>query len=105
MIAPRYLGLRVVIAKSFARIHWQNLANFGILALQFQDPADYDSIQQGRHPRPLDDLPGQLAPGKPVTASLPRDSRDLRLTHQLSARQIAMTLAGGRIPLSAGPDS
>ena len=45
-IAPRYLGLRVVIAKSFARIHWQNLANFGVLALEFDDPDDYDSIDQ-----------------------------------------------------------
>jgi aconitate hydratase len=100
VIAPRYLGLRVVIAKSFARIHWQNLANFGILALQFQDPGDYDSIQQG-DTLVLDDLPGQLAPGKPVTASFPRARRDLRLTHQLSARQIAMALAGGRIPLAS----
>ena len=45
-IAPRYLGLRVVIAKSFARIHWQNLANYGILALEFEDPDDYESIDQ-----------------------------------------------------------
>src|SRR5690349_1375013 len=46
-IAPRYLGLQMVIAKSFARIHWQNLANFGVLALEFADPADYDSVTQG----------------------------------------------------------
>src|SRR6202000_166565 len=46
-LTPRYLGLRVVIAKSYARIHWQNLANFGVLALEFDDPSDYDHIQQG----------------------------------------------------------
>ncbi|MBV8161972.1 MAG: aconitate hydratase, partial [Acidimicrobiia bacterium] len=46
-IAPRFLGLRAVIAKSFARIHWQNLVNFGILPLEFADPADYDRIVQG----------------------------------------------------------
>ncbi|MGH3952249.1 MAG: aconitate hydratase, partial [Pseudonocardiaceae bacterium] len=46
-ITPRYLGLRAVIAKSFARIHWQNLANFGILALEFADPGDYERIDQG----------------------------------------------------------
>jgi aconitase A len=45
-IAPRHLGLRVVIAKSFARIHWQNLANFGVLALEFGDADDYESINQ-----------------------------------------------------------
>ena len=46
-IAPRYLGLRAVIAESFARIHWQNLANFGVLAVEFADPADYDRIEAG----------------------------------------------------------
>src|SRR5699024_11114568 len=40
VIAPRYLGLKAVIAVSFARIHWQNLANFGIVPLEFDDPAD-----------------------------------------------------------------
>jgi predicted aconitate hydratase len=43
-IAPRYLGLRAVIAKGFARIHRQNLANFGVLPLIFKDPADYNRI-------------------------------------------------------------
>jgi aconitate hydratase len=98
VIAPRYLGLRVVIAKSFARIHWQNLANFGILALQFGDPGDYDSIEKGDVLR-LTGLRDQLAAGKPVMASA--DGRDLRLTHQLSERQVDMVLAGGRIPLAA----
>jgi aconitate hydratase len=46
-IAPRYLGLRAVIGKSFARIHWQNLANYGVLALEFENPGDYDTIDQG----------------------------------------------------------
>jgi aconitate hydratase len=45
-LAPRHLGLRAVIAKSFARIHWQNLANFGILPLTFADASDYDSVSQ-----------------------------------------------------------
>jgi len=98
VIAPRYLGLRVVIAKSFARIHWQNLANFGILALQFDNAGDYDSIERGDVLR-LDGLRDQLAAGKPVTAS--HDGRDLPLTHQLSERQVDMVLAGGRIPQAA----
>jgi aconitate hydratase len=54
-ITPRYLGLAVVIARSFARIHWQNLANFGILALEFANPADLDRIEPGDVLR-LDDL-------------------------------------------------
>jgi aconitate hydratase len=46
-LAPRYLGIRVKIAKSFARIHKANLVNFGILPLVFRDPADYDLLKQG----------------------------------------------------------
>jgi aconitate hydratase len=98
VIAPRYLGLRVVIAKSFARIHWQNLANFGILPLQFSDPGDYDTIGLDDVIL-LEDLPGQLSAGQPVTASA--GGQKLSLTHQLSERQIAMILVGGRIPQAA----
>ncbi len=46
-LAPLYLGVKAVIAKSFARIHRQNLINAGILPLELEDPADYDSISQG----------------------------------------------------------
>jgi aconitate hydratase len=46
-LAPRYLGLRVVLAKGIARIHWQNLVAFGILPLVFADPDDYDWIVAG----------------------------------------------------------
>jgi aconitate hydratase len=46
-IAPRYLGIRAKIAKSFARIHKANLINFGILPLTFKNPADYGSVNQG----------------------------------------------------------
>ncbi len=46
-LAPRYLGVRAKLAKSFARIHKANLCNFGILPLTFKDPGDYDLIQLG----------------------------------------------------------
>src|SRR5690606_30787980 len=46
-LAPRYLGLRMVLVKDFARIHWQNLINFGILPLQFANEADYDTLEAG----------------------------------------------------------
>ncbi|HEU5267181.1 MAG TPA: aconitate hydratase, partial [Jatrophihabitans sp.] len=98
-IAPRYLGLRVVIAKSFARIHWQNLANFGILALRFADPGDYDRIDQGDTLR-FENLHEQLRVGAPVEAAGP-EGKLLRLDHDLSERQIAMVRAGGWIPLAA----
>ena len=46
-LAPRYLGIRLKIAKSFARIHKANLINFGIVPLTFKDPADYDLLKEG----------------------------------------------------------
>ncbi len=46
-LAPKYLGVKAVIAKSFARIHLANLVNFGILPLTFADKQDYDGIAQG----------------------------------------------------------
>lgn len=46
-LAPRYLGIKAVIVKSFARIHLANLVNFGILPLVFENEADYDKIEQG----------------------------------------------------------
>ncbi|MFW6206294.1 MAG: aconitase family protein, partial [Gemmatimonadota bacterium] len=46
-IAPRHLGLRLVVAKGFARIHRQNLINFGVLPVVFRDPAAYDDLEQG----------------------------------------------------------
>jgi predicted aconitate hydratase len=46
-LAPRYLGVRAKITKSFARIHKANLCNFGILPLTFKDPRDYDKLSKG----------------------------------------------------------
>ncbi|HWC21029.1 MAG TPA: aconitate hydratase [Flexivirga sp.] len=97
VIAPRYLGLRVVIAKSFARIHWQNLANFGILALEFDDAGDYDDIQLG-DTLVLDGLHEALKGGDTVETGNSRSEASYKLRHQLSPRQVDMVLAGGRIP-------
>jgi aconitate hydratase len=46
-LAPRYLGVRAKIVKSFARIHKSNLCNFGILPLTFKDPKEYDTLDKG----------------------------------------------------------
>ncbi|MBB2891864.1 aconitate hydratase [Flexivirga oryzae] len=98
VIAPRYLGLRVVIAKSFARIHWQNLANFGILALELVDADDYDDIELG-DTLVLDGLHSALRAGDTVEAGSSRSEASYTLRHRLSSRQVDMVLAGGRIPL------
>jgi aconitate hydratase len=99
-ITPRYLGLQAVVAKSFARIHWQNLANFGVLALEFTEPADYDRID-----------PGDALVLEDVVETLPRSSElelhnktkeeVYKVHHSLSERQVHMVLAGGQIPLLA----
>ena len=101
VIAPRYLGLRVVVAKSFARIHWQNLANFGVLPLEFADPADADRIAQG-DVLGFSGLREALESSAQVSARL--NGEEIALTHRLSERQVAMVLAGGRIAQRAGED-
>ena len=99
-ITPRFLGLRVVIAKSFARIHWQNLANFGILALEFEDADDYDRIAQGDVLR-IDGVRDALKTGAPLAAHNQTQNVDVVLCHRLSERQVKAVLAGGVIPLVA----
>jgi aconitate hydratase len=96
-IVPRYLGLRLVIAKSYARIHWQNLANFGILPLQFTDEADYDSIAAGDE-LAVDDLHDALPAGTAITVRNQTRDAEYPTRHRLSPRQVAMILAGGQIP-------
>ena len=98
VIAPRHLGLRVVVAKSFARIHWQNLANFGVLPLEFADPAAAEQVGQG-DVLSFSGLDEALRAGTSVTARIGDDPIELR--HRLSNRQMEMVLAGGRIPYRA----
>jgi aconitate hydratase len=98
VIAPRYLGLRAVLAVSFARIHWQNLANFGVLALEFTDPEDYQSIEQG-DVLILEDLRNTLRRGSTVIRiHNSTRGRDYSTSHRLSVRQVRMVLAGGLLP-------
>lgn len=98
VLAPRFLGLKAVIAQSFARIHWQNLANFGILALEFDDPAEQEHITAGDTVE-LDGIHEALRHGSRLTASI--GGREVAVHHRLSERQVDMVLAGGRIPLAA----
>ena len=98
VIAPRHLGLRLVIAKSYARIHWQNLANFGVLAAEFADPADYDRIDSGDD-LSIDALTDALGSAAELTVHNRSKNADFTVRHRLSPRQVAMVLAGGQIPL------
>jgi aconitate hydratase len=102
VIAPRYLGLRAVLAVSFARIHWQNLASFGVLALEFADPADYERVDQD-DVLVLKDIRGAIASGTAVTVRNDTRGETFVARHRLSARQVELLLAGGLIPWLRDP--
>ena len=90
-LAPRHLGVRVVLTKSFARIHKANLINFGILPLTLADPSDYDTLKQGDVLRFEFEA---LAAGTPLCATASGDRR-IMLTHDLTGNEIAIIKAGG----------
>ncbi|HKH17376.1 MAG TPA: aconitate hydratase [Solirubrobacteraceae bacterium] len=95
-LVPAYLGLRAVIAKAFARIHGQNLVNFGVLPLLFCDPADHDGIEVGDVLR-IDGVRDAVGGGDPIdVVNTTRDHR-FRVRHELSPRQVRVVLAGGLI--------
>jgi aconitate hydratase len=91
-LAPRYLGLRVVVARSFARIHRQNLTNFGVLPLRLIEESDYDRLDTNMV-LTLEGLRHALRSGRPIRAAV--DGREIELVHDLSARQIDIVLQGG----------
>jgi aconitate hydratase len=97
-LAPRYLGLRLVAAKSFARIHWQNLINFGILPVTFENPVDYDDIQQGDEVE-MTGVQAALEAGSRLTLHNRTRGRAYTVTHALSPRQIQMVARGSLINL------
>ncbi len=96
-LAPMYLGVKAVVAKSFARIHRQNLINFGILPLILADPADYDRLQQ------LDEIEiydvVKTLRERRDSLQIVNSTRDLiiRVKHDLSDREREVILAGGRL--------
>jgi aconitate hydratase len=95
-LAPRSLGLRLVIARSIARIHAENLVNFGVLPLTIGDEGDEGKLQPGTTIRlrglhqALRDSPGEL--------DVQADGDTIRCHHALSPQQADVLLAGGSIP-------
>ncbi len=96
VLAPRYLGLRLVLAKSFARIHYQNLVNAGILALVFQDPQDYDRLDQ-EDVLEVEDVHDRVDASREVIVRVPAKDLELRAEHRMSERQRDIFHAGGLI--------
>jgi aconitate hydratase len=90
-LAPRHLGIRIVMAKSFARIHMANLINFGILPLIFTDPEDYDRVSMAST---ISLATKGIRPGETVNALL-ETGTTIRLTHELTEKDIAIIRIGG----------
>lgn len=94
-IAPRNLGLRIVLVKSFARIHRQNLVNYGVLPLMFAEPSDYERLDKG-DVLIARDLHRTLAKGDDVILEV-QGTDSISTRHDLTQKQIAVILEGGLI--------
>lgn len=92
-LAPLYLGIRAVVAKSFARIHMQNLVNFGLLPLIFTRDEDYEDIQAGDC-LVVEEARKQLGDGVIKVHNVTRSSAYV-MKHNLLERQMEIILAGG----------
>jgi len=96
-LAPMYLGVKAVIAKSFARIHRQNLINVGILPLKLDNAANYDAISQ-LDELEISDVAATLKSGGSSFTLLDKTTgASIPVTTDLSERERDMILAGGRL--------
>lgn len=93
-LVPLYLGIKAVIAKSFARIHAANLVNAGIVPLIFQNPADYDRIDQFDELE-LPGIRGEIEAGTEIVLINRTKNESYSLTAPLSDRSAKMILSGG----------
>lgn len=95
-LAPRYLGLKVALVKDFARIHRQNLINFGIVPLTFQNHADYHMLEPGDI-LVINNLSKYIQVDEPFSIGVKDKNITIEVTHGLTARQSEIVLAGGLI--------
>jgi len=93
-LAPLYLGVRAVIAVSFARIHRSNLINMGIIPLTFINPSDRENISQGDF-LIIDDLSERIKTGGQITLKNETNGRIIPLECKLGERERELLLAGG----------
>lgn len=93
-LAPMYLGVRAVISKSFARIHRDNLINFGIMPLTFKNPDDLDKIDANQR-LVLEHVIDNLKAGKDLTVKNETTGTSFEVTYNFTDRQKAILFAGG----------
>ncbi len=99
-LVPLYLGVKAVVAKSFARIHAANLVNAGILPLTFKNPDDYEQIAEGEV-LSLPDLFLALEKGE-IVATNETTGKEIPLLCAFTERQRAILRAGGLLPFTKG---
>ena len=92
-LVPLYLGVRAVIAKSFARIHAANLINAGILPVTFENPEDYEILEQG-HDLRIEDIRKGMEQGK-ITVTDTVTGKKITTLCSFTPRQQAILMAGG----------
>src|SRR5699024_366267 len=92
-LAPRFLGLRVALVKDFARIHWQNLVNFGILPLTFADDKDYERLEQN-DVLIIDDVKEKITTGNEFYITIQGKEQPILVQHRLSKLQLEVMIAG-----------
>jgi len=100
VLSPLHLGVRAVLAKSFARIHRANLINWGLVPLEFDDPADYETIERDDTLR-FPDLRDALEAGRRVTVVNERTGRVFHARCVLTHRERDILLAGGLLAQTA----
>ncbi len=93
-LAPMYLGVKAVITKSFARIHKANLVNFGLIPFEFNDPADYNDINQGDELK-FPSIKQEIMSGDIVSMWNKTNDKHIKLKLTISAREKEIILAGG----------
>lgn len=93
-LVPLYLGVKAVVAKSFARIHCANLANAGILPFTFKNESDYDTIDQ-MDELELPNIRTAIANGGKVILKNKTKGTEIELEPVLTERQRDLVLAGG----------
>ena len=93
-LAPRFLGVRAVIAKSFARIHHANLVNFGIVPLEFVDKEDYNKFSLGDEIE-IPELTERLQQGKEIVVINKATGEEIVCKYNLTPKQVSVLLAGG----------
>jgi len=99
-LAPMYLGIKAVIAKSFARIHRANLVNFGIMPFTFENENDYNLIDQGDTIE-LPDIKNRLKSGGKIVVNNLTKNKEINIRHTLTAREIDILCAGGLLNYQA----